>query len=438
MDELNMLPLQSLGAPTLNVGGINSSALQLKPMQTAAASGAAGINPLAMAGSFLGDTIQSFGDPNKPNYGTNIGGGALSGAAKGAAIGSIVPGIGTAIGAVAGGLLGGIKGLFGSKQREKQLEAQKEAELKAMNTAIGKQRLQEYAANNTTYNYAPTFRYGGMIPSYPNGGVIRDINPSSPLAIQAMYSGLKAPLDSALEARFPNIKEIRANAPRNFKERMAYADSVMKANPNIYIEDISEYLNPEQIELFKKARKSISDTQNANFSGTGPKSEAYGVRNYIFTPTPTSSRIQKETGRVLDKYGIGYNKDTGDFYKIPINNSSYKNGGSIKIKPSKRGTFKAQASKMGMSVQEAATKILNAPKGKYSPAMRKKANFAKNFAKANGGYLEETRYNPDVTTYASGGSTHETSPYGGIPIGNKGLVEDGEVRYKNYVFSNRF
>ena len=33
----------------------------------------------------------------------------------------------------------------------------------------------------------------------------------------------------------------------------------------------------------------------------------------------------------------------------------------IKIKPSKKGTFKAQATKMGMSVQEAASKILNAP-----------------------------------------------------------------------------
>lgn len=63
-------------------------------------------------------------------------------------------------------------------------------------------------------------------------------------------------------------------------------------------------------------------------------------------------------------------------YPIP----KYKNGG-INIKKSKRGTFKAQAKKMGMGVQQAASKILNAPKGKYSPAMRKKANFAKNFAK---------------------------------------------------------
>ena len=63
--------------------------------------------------------------------------------------------------------------------------------------------------------------------------------------------------------------------------------------------------------------------------------------------------------------------------KLPM----MKSGGSIKIDPAKRGTFKTQATKMGMDVQQAASKILSAKEGTYSPAMRKKANFAKNFAK---------------------------------------------------------
>lgn len=46
-------------------------------------------------------------------------------------------------------------------------------------------------------------------------------------------------------------------------------------------------------------------------------------------------------------------------YPIP----SYKDGG-IHIKKSKRGTFRAQAKKMGMGTKEAANKILNAPKGR--------------------------------------------------------------------------
>ena len=62
--------------------------------------------------------------------------------------------------------------------------------------------------------------------------------------------------------------------------------------------------------------------------------------------------------------------------------------GGIHLDPAKKGTFKAQATRMGMGVQQAASTILNAPKGKYSPAMRKKANFAKNFAKQMGGPVE--------------------------------------------------
>jgi hypothetical protein len=65
----------------------------------------------------------------------------------------------------------------------------------------------------------------------------------------------------------------------------------------------------------------------------------------------------------------------------------FKQGG-INLDPAKKGTFKAQATRMGMGVQEAASAILNAPEGKYSPAMRKKANFAKNFAKQMGGPVE--------------------------------------------------
>ena len=64
-------------------------------------------------------------------------------------------------------------------------------------------------------------------------------------------------------------------------------------------------------------------------------------------------------------------------------------GGDIHIKPSKRGTFTAAASKHGMGVQEFASKVL-ANKEDYSPAMVKKANFARNASKwkhAEGGLL---------------------------------------------------
>lgn len=53
----------------------------------------------------------------------------------------------------------------------------------------------------------------------------------------------------------------------------------------------------------------------------------------------------------------------------------------IKIKPSKKGTFKAAAKKAGKSVQAEAASVLNSKTA--SPAMKKKANFARNAAKWN-------------------------------------------------------
>jgi len=52
----------------------------------------------------------------------------------------------------------------------------------------------------------------------------------------------------------------------------------------------------------------------------------------------------------------------------------------IHIKKANRGKFTAAAKRAGMGVQAYARKILSAPKGKYSSTLRKRANFARNFA----------------------------------------------------------
>lgn len=67
----------------------------------------------------------------------------------------------------------------------------------------------------------------------------------------------------------------------------------------------------------------------------------------------------------------------------------FADGGSIHIAKNKKGTFTAAATKHGMGVQEFAGHVL-ANKDKYSPAMVKKANFARNASKWNhamGGHL---------------------------------------------------
>ena len=70
-----------------------------------------------------------------------------------------------------------------------------------------------------------------------------------------------------------------------------------------------------------------------------------------------------------------------DMFIIGTTRAKRKEGG-IHIAPSKRGTFTAAASKYGMGVQEFASRVLR-NKDSYSPAMVKKANFARNASKWN-------------------------------------------------------
>lgn len=124
--------------------------------------------------------------------------------------------------------------------------------------------------------------------------------------------------------------------------------------------------------------------------------------------------------------------------------NTFAEGGKIHIKPSKRGTFTAAAKKHGKSVQSFASQVL-ANKEDYSPAMVKKANFARNAAKWHsfGGNL-----NTNGADFSNGqiivgnGGIHEENPMEGVPMGmdaegNPNLVEQGEVIFNDYVFSNR-
>ena len=78
----------------------------------------------------------------------------------------------------------------------------------------------------------------------------------------------------------------------------------------------------------------------------------------------------------------------GGIYDLDVIRGGYNEfakGGGIHIDPSKKGTFTAAATKHGMGVQEFASKVLAHPEN-YSPAMRKKANFARNFGSKKHSY----------------------------------------------------
>lgn len=133
-------------------------------------------------------------------------------------------------------------------------------------------------------------------------------------------------------------------------------------------------------------------------------------------------------------------------------------GGPINIKKKNRGKFTESANMAGMGVQEFARHVL-ANKDKYSSTLVKRANFARNAAgwkHALGGYikdrddmynnmLESQTHGGDFSngvTFINNGGTHEQNPFEGVPMGvapdgQPNLVEEGEVLYNDYVFSNR-
>ena len=116
-----------------------------------------------------------------------------------------------------------------------------------------------------------------------------------------------------------------------------------------------------------------------------------------------------------------------------------KDGGGIHIKKKNRGKFTGYC---GGKVTEACIR-----KGKNSsnPTTRKRATFAQNARNWNafGGWLNTQGgdFTNGVTFIDEGGS-HEENPYQGIqigvdPEGAPNLVEQGEVVYDDYVFSDR-
>lgn len=117
----------------------------------------------------------------------------------------------------------------------------------------------------------------------------------------------------------------------------------------------------------------------------------------------------------------------------------FRDGGGIHIKKKNRGKFTEYCG--GKVTSECIQRGLHSS----NPTTRKRANFARNARKwhAFGGELgtNGTDWTNGVTIFGEGG-THEENPNQGIPQGVDqngvpNLVEEGEVKYQDYIFSNR-
>lgn len=137
------------------------------------------------------------------------------------------------------------------------------------------------------------------------------------------------------------------------------------------------------------------------------------------------------------------NAASAQMNNLLINSAAYggplfAEGGRIHISSENRGKFTETKRRTGKTTEE-----LTHSK---NPLTRKRAIFAQNARKwrhAFGGDLLTHGANFDTgVTIVGNGGTHEENPYEGVPMGvdNEGtpnLVEQGEVIFDDYVFSNR-
>lgn len=120
--------------------------------------------------------------------------------------------------------------------------------------------------------------------------------------------------------------------------------------------------------------------------------------------------------------------------------NTFAEGGKIHIKPENRGKFTKYCG------GKVTSECIARGKRSSDPAVRKRATFAANARKwhhAFGGDLltHGAEWDNGVTVIGNG-DTHENNPYEGVQMGvdNQGipnLVEEGEVVFNDYVFSNR-
>ena len=182
-------------------------------------------------------------------------------------------------------------------------------------------------------------------------------------------------------------------------------DSLKNANFNTQSADslLADYQNQNLIGninkndlgsdgLFSNKIEGIAD--DLRFKANQANIAFFNNLNRASQQLSTNKLIQDQLANNIAAYGGPINmRYTGTM--SPFGNrfmsNVYDEGGGIYIKPSKRGTFTAAAKKHGKGVQEFASQVLE-NKENYSPAMIKKAQFAKNAAKfkhSNGGYLNE-------------------------------------------------
>lgn len=189
-------------------------------------------------------------------------------------------------------------------------------------------------------------------------------------------------IDKGRPVRSPYYTHLNNKDERAFQEwyfNVAKANG-LSLNPND-IEHAYDYrgywknATPEELERAQQPEWHGTDTYK------WPTHKTFSVESKYYNPKTMNGvgYWQDENTFVPGSYNAlmkATEPNIEQFLQMIENNRKKSDGGSIHIKPSRKGTFTAAATKHGMGVQEFASKVL-ANKDNYSPKMVKKAAFAK-------------------------------------------------------------
>lgn len=217
--------------------------------------------------------------------------------------------------------------------------------------------------NNNSRTSMPTFAFGGALPGYggdwSNGlnfikaGKRHEQNPIGGVPMGVAQDGVPNLVEEGEVVWNDYVFSNRIGVPKSVREKFQ-----LKGGDNMTF-----------AEAVEKAQKASAERPNDPIEERTLDTLLAGLMQE--QETIRQEKAQKE-----------------QFSQIEDMAAFAADGGPIHIAKNKRGTFTAAATKHGMGVQEFAGHVL-ANKDKYSPAMVKKANFARNAAKwhALGGYL---------------------------------------------------
>lgn len=351
--------------------------------------------------------------------------GAAAGASVGGPIGAIVGGV-VGLGSAIGGWLGGNRK---AKRKAKRLnKAAKEANERALTSF--ETRAENIDTQNDFNMLANFSAYGGPL-EFGSGAIGYEFD-NRYLNNQEMSAIAKQRLTSLPNSfqALPEMNTYNAFAEGGGLSREKNYGSKKKPYPSVPSGDFAGPHRSYPIPTKADARDAL------RLAGLHGKES---VRRKVLAKYPSL----KAFGGSLFNDVVGNNFNQSFLQEVPEQTvqaaNIAKDGGGIHIKKKNRGKFTEYC---GGKVTEACIR-----KGKNSsnPTTRKRATFAQNARNWNafGGWLNTQGgdFTNGVTFIDEGGS-HEENPYQGIqigvdPEGAPNLVEQGEVVYDDYVFSDR-